>query len=118
MKFSFSIQNRFGETLSVDDAHSFDEAIERVEKGVYQRDLEVGRRYHAAGLEIPPDIREKLEEAGEIEAVKAAAPEAKPEPKAAPAPSEAPKKDPEAPTMTQPLDVEVQAPAGAEGDKK
>ncbi len=80
MKFSFSITNRFGEMMRVDDAHSFDEAIERVEKGVYQRDLEIGRRLHAMGEEVPEDIRLKLVEAGEIEDKPPAPPEPRKDP--------------------------------------
>jgi hypothetical protein len=66
MKYSFSIENRFGERLRVDDAHSFDEAVHQVEKGVYERDMQLARRLHAQGNQLPPDLHAKLVAAGEI----------------------------------------------------
>ena len=117
MKFSFKIQNRWGETLSVSDCHSFEEAITHVERGVYERDLAIGRRLHASGIDVPPDIRAKLVAVGEIKDEPAAP---APAPAVAPTPAPtAPAKpvDPEAPTMTQPIDVEVVQPAAGSGEE-
>jgi hypothetical protein len=66
MKYSFSITNRWGETLNVSDCHSLEEAITHVERGVYERDLAIGRRLHAGGSKLPPDIYAKLVVSGEI----------------------------------------------------
>jgi len=103
MKYSFQVQNRFGETLRVDGADSFDEAVKRVEKGLYDRDLELARRISAQGSMLPPDLHAKLVAAGEIPqvppTVQAPAPEdpdPDPDPApAAPAPAEAPGEKPD-----------------------
>jgi len=70
MKYSFAIQNRFGETLKVDGADSFDEAIARVERALTERDLVVGRRMVDAGflINIPEDIKMLLMKEGYLKA--------------------------------------------------
>lgn len=100
MKYSFAVQNRFGETLTVEGADSFDEAIARVERGLAERDVVIGRRLVDAGQVdlIPPDIKLLLVKEGKLPAEAPAPAPATPEPAPAPAaPASAPEPAPAAP---------------------
>ena len=39
--YGFSITTHRGETFKIEGAHSFEEAIKMVERGIYERDLEI-----------------------------------------------------------------------------
>lgn len=116
MKYSFAVQNRFGETLTVEGADSFDEAIARVERGLAERDVVIGRRLVDAGQVdlIPPDIQLLLVKEGKLPAEAPAPAPATPEPAPAPAaPAPATEPAPAAPEPAPAPATTPEAPAAA-----
>lgn len=114
MKYSFAVQNRFGETLTVEGADSFDEAVLRVERGLTERDLVIGRRLVDAGQlqAIPEDIKYLLVKEGKIVVQPAPPTTAEPAPAATPEPApapEAPTPAPEAPATPETAPAPAQA---------